>query len=95
MLREEDIKRIIDVAREAGEAILKIYNGNDFGVELKADESPLTKADKEAHKIIESGLKETKLPILSEEGKSIPYEIRKNWEAFWMVDPVDGTKEFY
>ncbi|WP_034060380.1 3'(2'),5'-bisphosphate nucleotidase CysQ [Lacinutrix jangbogonensis] len=93
-MKAEDIEHIIEVARDAGKAILSIYNDKDFGIELKQDESPLTKADKEAHKIIVEGLKETKLPVLSEEGKSIPYETRKNWEAFWMVDPVDGTKEF-
>ena len=94
MMKEEDIDRVIDIAKEAGKAILKIYNSENFEIEFKGDESPLTKADKEAHKIIVKGLNETQLPILSEEGKSIPYEQRKKWDAFWMVDPVDGTKEF-
>jgi len=74
--------------------ILKVYHSNDFQAESKDDKSPLTLADKRAHMVIVSVLKETGLPILSEEGKSIPYEERKNWEYFWMVDPLDGTKEF-
>jgi len=94
MIKEEDIDRVIEIAKDAGKAILKIYNSESFEIEFKGDESPLTKADKEAHKIISEGLKEFQLPILSEEGKSIPYEQRKNWNTFWMVDPVDGTKEF-
>ena len=93
-MQEEDINRVITVARQAGEAILEIYNKEDLGIELKADESPLTLADKEAHKIIVAGLKATGLPLLSEEGKSIAFEERQKWLEFWMVDPVDGTKEF-
>lgn len=81
-------------AQEAGKAILEIYNSADFGVETKKDDSPLTKADQAAHKTIVSYLEKTGLPILSEEGRDIPYEERKNWDYFWMVDPLDGTKEF-
>jgi 3'(2'), 5'-bisphosphate nucleotidase len=78
---------------------MEIYK-KDFEVEFKADESPLTEADKAAHNIIEAGLRaldqknDTQIPVLSEEGKGIPYEERKGWEYFWLVDPVDGTKEF-
>lgn len=79
---------------EAGKAILEIYNSENFNIEKKGDDSPLTQADKNAHKVIVSFLEKTGLPILSEEGKDIPYEERKNWELFWMVDPLDGTKEF-
>ena len=79
---------------EAGKAILEVYNSDDFNVEKKGDDSPLTLADKRAHNVIVSYLEKTPFPILSEEGKSIPYEDRKNWEYFWMVDPLDGTKEF-
>lgn len=93
-MQEEDINKVIEVARQAGQAILEIYNQEDLGIELKADESPLTLADKEAHKIIVAGLKDTKLPLLSEEGKAIAFEERRKWSEFWMVDPVDGTKEF-
>jgi 3'(2'), 5'-bisphosphate nucleotidase len=81
-------------ARLAGEEILKIYESGDFSVEAKADNSPLTLADKAAHKAIVSVLKDTNIPILSEEGRSIPYSERKEWTYFWMIDPLDGTKEF-
>ncbi|MFY0651245.1 MAG: 3'(2'),5'-bisphosphate nucleotidase CysQ [Cyclobacteriaceae bacterium] len=83
-----------DAAVEAGKAILEVYNSDDFNVELKGDDSPLTRADKQAHNVIVSHLENTDLPILSEEGKSIPFEERKSWDHFWMVDPLDGTKEF-
>lgn len=93
-----DIAGLIELAKaaalEAGEAILKIYASGDFGVEMKSDQSPLTLADKAAHSIIASHLEKTGLPLLSEEGSSIPYEDRKNWDYFWLVDPLDGTKEF-
>uniref|UniRef100_UPI0040490362 3'(2'),5'-bisphosphate nucleotidase CysQ n=1 Tax=Flavobacterium sp. TaxID=239 RepID=UPI0040490362 len=87
------IEIIVKAAQEAGKKILEIYN-QDFEVFQKADESPLTKADQEAHQVIEAFLKTTNIPVLSEEGKNIPYEERKNWKQFWMVDPLDGTKEF-
>ncbi len=77
----------------AGKAILEIYN-SDFAVEQKDDKSPLTEADKQAHLAIIDVLNATNFPILSEEGRDIPYEERKNWDYFWMVDPLDGTKEF-
>ena len=99
MLNKIDVQDVVALARKAGEAIMAIYR-KDFKVEFKADESPLTEADKAAHNIIEQGLKEldqkngAAIPIMSEEGKNIPYEDRKNWDYFWMVDPVDGTKEF-
>jgi len=88
-----NIDDILKIAFEAGKEIMSIYN-KDFNVEFKDDNSPLTIADKNAHKIIEEGLREYNLPILSEEGRDIPYEERKNWEFFWMIDPLDGTKEF-
>jgi len=77
----------------AGEAILGVYE-SDFQVDIKEDGSPLTLADQRAHAIIDSALEPTGLPILSEEGKDVPYEQRKAWEVFWLVDPLDGTKEF-
>lgn len=73
--------------------ILDIY-WQDFEVEFKEDKSPLTLADRLAHDAICKVLKSTGLPVLSEEGKNIPYEVRKEWDRFWMVDPLDGTKEF-
>ena len=93
-----NLTSILPVARKAaltaGAEILKIYESGDFSVESKADNSPLTLADKASHLAIVKGLEETGIPILSEEGKSISYEERKDWEYFWMIDPLDGTKEF-
>lgn len=85
---------LIQTALKAGKAILDIYESGDTGVEYKEDDSPLTKADKASHEIIVAALQSTGLPILSEEGKDIPYDIRKHWTSFWLVDPLDGTKEF-
>lgn len=84
----------IKAAFNAGKAIMEVYQGEDFGIETKADESPLTLADRRAHVLISESLTGTGIPILSEEGKSIPYDERKRWERFWLVDPLDGTKEF-
>ena len=84
----------VKAAIEAGKAILEVYYNSDFGIDFKADNSPLTIADKRAHNMIARILGSTGIPLLSEEGRSIPYEERKNWELFWMVDPLDGTKEF-
>ncbi len=99
MLDKIDIQEVIQIAKQAGEAIMAVYKKN-FEVEFKADQSPLTEADKKAHSIIEKELKNLgkkngmNIPLLSEEGKDIPYETRKDWEYFWLVDPLDGTKEF-
>jgi 3'(2'), 5'-bisphosphate nucleotidase len=95
MLEKIDINDIITIANKAGDAIMEIY-AEEFDVEYKQDQSPLTKADKTANEIIVRGLEALipKLPILSEEGKEVRYEERKEWEYFWMVDPLDGTKEF-
>lgn len=93
-----DIQQINTIAREAGQGILTIYNGPQEGFQttIKSDNSPLTVADKISNDIIVFGLKEVypDIPIISEEGKDIPYEERKDWEYFWCVDPLDGTKEF-
>jgi 3'(2'), 5'-bisphosphate nucleotidase len=95
MLNQIDIQDIVTIAKEAGNAIMQVYK-QDFEVEYKQDSSPLTLADKKANDIIEDGLNQlsVNLPILSEEGNEIPYKDRKHWEYFWLVDPVDGTKEF-
>src|SRR5512133_1138898 len=84
----------IKAAIEAGKKIMEIYATSDFGIEMKEDHSPLTLADKASNEIIVKHLNTEGIPILSEEGKSIPWEIRKNWDSFWLVDPLDGTKEF-
>jgi 3'(2'), 5'-bisphosphate nucleotidase len=83
-----------EAALEAGKKILEIYETGDFNVEAKADNSPLTMADKLAHQTICSFLEKTDLPILSEEGREIKFAERSQWAYFWMVDPLDGTKEF-
>jgi len=81
-------------ARVASGEILKVYQSDDFGMERKDDYSPLTLADRNADRVITNILGESGIPILSEEGQKIPYEARKAWKRFWLVDPLDGTKEF-
>ena len=87
------IEIAIPAALEAGAAILEIY-AQDFEVEFKADESPLTTADKAAHEIIVRQLEQTPYPVLSEESDKISNEERQAWKTYWLVDPLDGTKEF-
>lgn len=93
---QQYILKAIDAALAAGEKILSIYNdpNSDFQVEKKADNSPLTIADRAAHEVICRLLADTPFPVLSEEGKSKSYEERKSWKELWIVDPLDGTKEF-
>jgi len=90
-----DIDAVCELAVKAGDVILEIYE-KTVEVEYKEDKSPLTEADRASHDIIDAGLKKLypDIPVLSEEGKSIPFETRKEWERFWLVDPLDGTKEF-
>jgi len=97
----------LTASKKAGAAVLDVYN-SEFAVELKEDRSPLTLADKRSHEIISERMeslgpdlinrfleaKDRSIPVLSEEGKGIPFEERKDWEYFWLVDPLDGTKEF-
>jgi 3'(2'), 5'-bisphosphate nucleotidase len=87
------LKAAVKSSLQAGEAILKVYQ-TDFPVEEKDDKTPLTLADKRAHSIIKTFLEPYQLPILSEEGKKTDFSERKEWKLFWMVDPLDGTKEF-
>jgi 3'(2'), 5'-bisphosphate nucleotidase len=92
-----DIDKLGEIAIKAGAKIMEIYAYKDFSgiVDFKADNSPLTLADQEANKIIEASLRELySFPIISEEGKNVPYELRRAWQEFWLVDPLDGTKEF-
>lgn len=92
----ETLQHIIAIARAAGDAIMGVYNSSDAGITQKADDSPLTLADLAAHKVIVTGLAElaTRYPVLSEEAANIAYEERRNWSRYWLVDPLDGTKEF-
>ena len=95
-MEQKYILSAIDAALQAGADILSIYNdpASDFEIEKKADNSPLTIADRKAHETITGFLCDTPFPILSEEGKHLPYAERCGWDALWIVDPLDGTKEF-
>lgn len=90
-----DLNAVVRIAQQAGEAILSFYS-QPIAVEHKADDSPLTQADKAAHEIIEAQLTllTPNIPILSEEGEQPDWSIRQHWDCFWLVDPLDGTKEF-
>ena len=81
-------------ALEAGKEILEIYHAGDFDIEIKVDNSPLTKADIASHRAIMRYLNKTEIPVLSEEGRARDYRERKDWKHLWIVDPIDGTKEF-
>lgn len=85
---------VINSAIDAGLEILKIYNSDDFGVSYKEGDMPLTRADIAANIIIQKALEPTKIPIISEENKTVDYSVRKTWDKCWIVDPLDGTKEF-
>lgn len=94
-----NIQDIVAIANEAGKIITEVYDNKilfENNIEKKADNSPLTLADTRAHTYIYDQLQKLTphIPIISEEGEEIPYEIRKNWTTFWLVDPLDGTKEF-
>lgn len=90
------LELVIRAALEAGRAIMDIYThpDTDWEVERKADNSPLTLADRRSHAVIAQALEQTPYPLLSEEGAHQPYAERKEWDALWIVDPLDGTKEF-
>jgi 3'(2'), 5'-bisphosphate nucleotidase len=99
-MEKEELEVLLDevkiTAVEAGEIIMEVYTHSDFDIMLKNDNSPLTLADKKANDIICARLHQidSDIPIISEENKLIPYKERKNFKYFWMVDPLDGTKEF-
>lgn len=92
--RKELLSASIEACIKAGKEILEVYQSDDFNVQLKSDDSPLTIADQRAHNAIVSVLDQFDIPVLSEEGTHLPYEERKAWKACWIVDPLDGTKEF-
>lgn len=98
MAQSIDVAAVINISKEAGQEILKIYHDSNFSqvVDYKADDSPLTMADKASHAVIASSLEKLtpQYPIISEEGSDITYEERKDFEYYWLVDPLDGTKEF-
>jgi 3'(2'), 5'-bisphosphate nucleotidase len=88
-------REILDIARQAGAAILEVYH-QDFAVQHKGDESPLTAADLASHRVIVTRLGQLtpELPVLSEEGADIPFDTRSGWQRYWLIDPLDGTREF-
>jgi 3'(2'), 5'-bisphosphate nucleotidase len=92
------ILQLLEIAEyavlQAGKAIMEIYQSGEYHTEIKQNESPLTTADKKSHEILTRHLRKTNLPVLSEEGINIDFRERKCWEYFWMIDPLDGTKEF-
>lgn len=92
----ELLQSIEKIAVQAGAAILEVYESDDFGIDHKADDSPLTQADLAAHRVIVEGLSQLtpEIPVLSEESADIPFEERQTWDKYWLVDPLDGTKEF-
>lgn len=93
MIPEDYLAKAVFAALDAGAAALDVYSG-DFEVEEKSDHTPLTLADQRSHEIIASRLKSIGIPVLSEEGRDIAYDERKGWQHLWIVDPLDGTKEF-
>ena len=94
-IREYLLAEQLNAAVRAGAEIMRIYNGSDdYDISLKSDHTPITIADRMAHDSIKRSLGATRIPILSEEGRSMLYEERCNWELFWLVDPLDGTVEF-
>lgn len=90
------LPELVAIAERAGQAIMAVYVKSDFGVTLKEDESPLTSADMAAHHMIQAGLEALTpdFPVVSEESTALPYEVRQGWERCWLVDPLDGTREF-
>ena len=92
---EKLLNPLLDIARAAGEEIMRIYAG-EFTVDMKEDKSPVTDADLAAHRVINTDLQRitSGMPVLSEESAGIPFSERGRWESYWLVDPLDGTKEF-
>jgi len=93
IINEKLILTALQTAFNAGKVIMEVYKEH-FDVEFKPDDSPITIADQRAHAVIAEGLSKTGIPLLSEEGEQASYEIRKDWKLYWLVDPLDGTKEF-
>ena len=94
-IREYLLPQQFNAAVRAGAAIMKIYKqSDDYHVTMKSDHTPITIADRMAHNTIKESLGTTRIPILSEEGREMLYDERRNWELFWLVDPLDGTVEF-
>ena len=93
--KEISISDLLNAVKKSGEAILEIYE-TDFNVEVKGDNSPLTAADRAANEVLMEYVSHytPSIPVISEENKEVPYEDRASWDTFWLIDPLDGTKEF-
>jgi 3'(2'), 5'-bisphosphate nucleotidase len=96
MIESGQISSVISLLQEAGAEIMRIYSGEDFNIKLKEDDSPVTRADLAADLIIKTGLKSVTpdIPVFSEETKDVPFAERSEWKTLWILDPLDGTKEF-
>ena len=98
LLSQIQMDYLLETAQMAGEAIMEVYSQKDLfdRVDYKSDDSPLTLADQRSHEVIKERLSKAypDIPQISEEGKETPYAERKDWTAFWLIDPLDGTKEF-
>lgn len=96
LLNAETAHRVATICERAGDEILKVYKKDDVGVQVKSDKTPVTEADFAAHRVLVEGLRAftPELPVLSEESVHIPWSQRQTWDTYWLVDPLDGTKEF-
>lgn len=96
MIAKENIRRILEIIEKAGSTLLEMYKKQDLDIEMKADSTPVTEADKQSNEILRKELSDLSpdIPVISEESNIPDYHIRKKWNMFWLVDPLDGTKEF-
>jgi len=96
MLAKENITQIVEMIEKAGNALLDVYKKQDLDIEMKADATPVTEADKLSNEMLRKDLKALfpDIPVISEESNIPDYSVRKKWHIFWLVDPLDGTKEF-
>ena len=95
-LTKQDLLQVVAIAKAAGDAIMTVYGQDDFSVNHKADDSPVTAADLAAHHVIGAALAQqfVGIPIMSEEAADIAWDVRRQWHTYWLIDPLDGTKEF-
>ncbi|TVP10624.1 3'(2'),5'-bisphosphate nucleotidase CysQ [Shewanella sp. KCT] len=94
--KQEWLDELVEIAKKAGEAIMQVYGSDQMDIQAKADDSPVTAADLASHKVIVEALARLTpdIPVMSEEAADIPWETRKQWQQYWLIDPLDGTKEF-
>lgn len=96
VLSQAELQQIVTIAKQAGNAIMDVYAQTDLQVEIKQDDSPVTAADIASHNVIIKGLTShfADIPVMSEEDDNISWATRKQWQTYWLIDPLDGTKEF-